>query len=188
MFTIYHPHTNHHDSAACFDDDLLWNQLHDASLLCRALAEKAPKTMMLSLKQWRGYEGYLLLYIRQMQLEAQRRDLGSWFDDERKSPYANAWVHITKAGLAQAPRPPRWMGGQWFLESQRSNLIRISPEHFAHQFPTARLDMPLLYPQNREGRFDYVIATSKRDHDLLDAGERVIPHEYLEYFATKGLL
>lgn len=187
MFTVYHPHSNHQASAACLDDDRLWTQLHDSVLLCEALAMDAPKTKALAVKQWRGYEGYLLLFIRQMQLEAQRRDLGVWVDDERRGPYAHAWLAIAKKGLPQAPRPPRWMGGLWFLHSQRSQLIRMAPEHYAHQFPTTPLDMPLLYPQNRADRFDYTVDMSRRDKDLLWGQERVIPSEYYNHLVSKGL-
>jgi hypothetical protein len=187
MFKVYMQHSDHLKSVACFDDDLLYNQLFDVVNLIDALCMHAPDSTLLAVRQWRGYEGYLLLYLRRMQIEVQKRDLGSWLDDDRNSPYAVAWLKLGKAGNNLAPKPPRWVGGHWFLESNRSELIRINPEHYAHQFPAARMEMPYLFPQNVPGRFDYTLEVSKKDRDLLDDMERVIPEEYIDFVAMKGL-
>lgn len=187
MFKVYVPYSDHLKSVACLDDDLLWNQLNDTVLLCQVLVDGTPRSKMLAYHQWSGYEGWLLLYIRRMQIEAQKRGLGSWQDDDRSSPYAEAWLVVSKAGLNQAPRAPRWVGGQWFLESQRSELIRINPEHYAQRFPTTPMEMPFLYPQNTPGHFDYTVTTSLRDLELYNAGERVIPEQFIDYLASKGL-
>jgi hypothetical protein len=189
MFTVYTPFSDTTKSAQCLDDDLLWQQLHDVALLCQAIAEDLPgRSKLLAVRQWRGYEGYLANYTHRMQIEAQRRDLGVWEDEWQTSPYAQVWKVLRTAQFNPASRPPRWIGGHWFLASQRSNLIRLNPAHYAHQFPAVPLDMPLLYPQNHpEGRFDYTVAVSRRDRELYRSGERVIPFPYDGQVAMKGL-
>lgn len=188
MFTVYTPYSDTTKSARCLDDDLLWQQLHEMPLLCQAIADSIETTRLLVVRQWRGYEGFLANYTHRMQIEAQRRDLGVWDDEWQTSPYAQVWSVMRKAQFNPASRPPRWIGGHWFLESQRSNLIRLNPEHYAHQFPTARLDMPFLYPQNTPDRFDYTVTMNRADRILCAGGELVIPGEYHENLATKGLL
>lgn len=190
MFKVYMPYSNHQESVAVLDDDLLWQQLHDTQNLVTAMAENLTRNQsrLLAVRQWSGYEGYLLLYLRRMQVEAQKRGLGSWIDDDRNSPYAVAWLKFSKKGRMLAPRPPRWVGGQWFLHSNRSELIRINPEHYAQRFPTTPMEMPFLYPQNTPGSFDYTIDVSKRDSDLLEDHERVIPAPFVEHVRTKGLV
>ena len=186
MFKVYVPYSDHLKSVACLHDDLLWQQLNDTVLLCQTLIDAPDNTKMLAVKQWRHYEGWLLLYLRRMQVEAQKRGLGSWLDDDGDSPYAEAWRLLRRANKKLAPLAPRWIGGHWFLASQRSELIRIAPEHYAHQFPTTPLEMPFLYPQNTK-TFDYTIDISKRDRDLLADGERIIPFPYDGQVVMKGL-
>lgn len=187
MFKVYVPYSDHLKSVACLDDDLLWNQLTDTVLLCQAIVDAPENTKMLAVRQWRHYEGWLLLYIRRMQVEAQKRGLGSWLDDDGDSPYAEAFRLLRKAGKKLAPLAPRWIGGHWFLASQRSELIRIAPEHYAHQFPTTPLEMPFLYPQNTK-TFDYTVAVSRRDRELIDNHERVIPEPFIHHVNEKGLV
>lgn len=187
MLKVYMPYSDHLQSVAVLDDDLLWEQLDEAQLLCQALAMDAPNTKLLHVKQWRGYEGFLLLYLRRMQVECQKRGLGSWQDDQRYSPYARSWLLLGSAGKNTAPRPPRWIGGEWFLESNRSELIRLNPTHYAQRFPTTPLEMPFLFPQNTPGRFDYTVAMSRRDAEMYWEGERVIPDRFMGHLATKGI-
>jgi hypothetical protein len=187
MFPVYLPYSSTNASAACLDDDLLWQQLHEVPLLMQAIAFGSDRTRLLCVRQWRGYEGFLANYTHRMQIEAQKRGLGMWLDEWQTSPYAQVWKVIREAGFNPASRAPRWAGGHWFLESQRSNLIRIAPEHYAHQFPTARLDMPLLYPQNTPGAFDYTVEMSRKDREHYWRGERIIPDEYLPHLVTKGI-
>lgn len=186
MLKVYVPYSDHLKSVAVFDDDLLWNQLHDLQNLIVALCEHAPESRLLAVRQWRGYEGFLLLYLRRMQVECQKRDLDSWLDEDRTNPYALAWRRLRNAGKRLAPLAPRWIGGEWFLHSNRSALIRLAPEHYAYQFPTTPLDMPYLFPQNTE-TFDYTVAMSRRDADLLWNQERVIPVQYYPHLVSKGL-
>lgn len=189
MFKMYLPYSSTNASAACLHDDLLWQQLHEVSLLCQAIADSDERTKLLGVRQWRGYEGFLANYTHRMQIEAQKRGLGSWLDEWQDSPYARVWAVIRRAGFNPASRPPRWVGGEWFLQSNRSELIRINPEHYAQRFPTTPMEMPFLFPQNHpEGRFDYTVAVSRRDNELYQAGERVIPDRYMDYLVTKGLL
>lgn len=185
MLKVYMPYSDHLKSVAVLDDDLLWSQLDEAQLLCQALAMDAPNTKLLHVKQWRGYEGFLLLYLRRMQVECQKRGLGSWQDDQRHSPYARSWLLLGSAGKNTAPRPPRWIGGEWFLQSNRSELIRINPEHYAQCFPTTPMEMPFLFPQNTPGHFDYTITVSAQDWGLMRGGERVIPDRYIHYVEEK---
>lgn len=187
MFKVYVPYSATLASARCLDDDLLWQQLHNVPLLVQAIADSDERTRLLCVKQWRGYEGYLANYTHKMQIEAQMRGLGEWLDEWRSSPYARVWSLIREEGFNPAPRPPRWIGGEWFLASNRSELIRINPEHYAHQFPTTPLEMPFLYPQNIPGHFDYTIDISKRDREFLERDYRVIPFPYDGQVAMKGL-
>lgn len=190
MFTMYLPYSDTNASARCLDDDLLWQQLHDMPLLLKVLAHEltGQQSRLLCYNQWRGYEGFLANYTHRMQIEAQKRDLGHWLDEWRTSPYAQVWTVIREAGFNGASRAPRWVGGHWFLASQRSQLIRRNPAYYAHQFPTTPLDMPLLYPQNTPGKFDYTISVSKRDSDRLEDHERVIPAPFVEHVRSKGLV
>jgi hypothetical protein len=188
MFKVYLSYSDHLKSVAVLDDDLLWQQLHDACGAVQVTCAATPKSKLLTARMWWGYEAWLTLYVRRLQVEAQRRGLGSWVDDERSSPYATAWLTLVGSGRPQAPKPPRWFGGLWFLEANRSELIRINPTHYAQRFPTARMELPYLWPQNRPGRFDYTVEISRSDLELLQVGERVIPRDHLEYLATKGLM
>lgn len=187
MFKVYVPYSDTTKSARCFDDDLLWQQLHDVPLLVQAIADSNERTKLLCVRQWRGYEGYLANFVHRMQIEAQKRALGSWLDEWQDSPHAEIWAVIRKAGFNPASRPPRWIGGHWFLASNRSELIRVRPEHYAHQFPTTPLEMPFLFPQNTEA-FDYTVAMSRRDAGMYENGERVIPDQFLGHLATKGIM
>lgn len=187
MFKVYVPYSDTTKSARCLHDDLLWQQLHDVPLLAQAIADSNERTKLLCVRQWRGYEGFLANYVHRMQIEAQKRGLGDWLDEWQNSPYAETWKVIRKAKFNPASRPPRWIGGHWFLASNRSELIRINPEHYAHQFPTTPLEMPFLYPQNIPGRFDYTVAVSRRDGDLLYAQERIIPLPWYQHLLEKGL-
>ena len=187
MFKVYVPYSDHLKSVAVLDDDLLWQQLHDMQGLLAVLCEFAPRSRFLAVKQWRGYEGFLLLYLRRMQVECQKRDLGSWSDEDRDNPYASAWGMLARAGKKLAPLAPRWIGGHWFLASNRSELIRLNPTHYAQRFPTTPMEMPFLFPQNTE-TFDYTISVSKQDSDLLEDHERVIPAPFVEHVRAKGLV
>lgn len=188
MFTVYMPYSATTASAECLDDDLLWQQLHQVPLLVEAIADHDVFSRRMDARQWRGYEGFLANYTHRMQIEAQKRGLGSWLDEWQDSPYAEVWAVIRRAGFNPASRPPRWIGGEWFLHSNRSQLIRLNPTHYAQRFPTTPMEMPFLIPQNIPGQFDYTIQVSKRDSDLLEDHERVIPAPFVEHVRAKGLL
>lgn len=188
MLKVYLPYSSTNASAECLDDDLLWQQLHEVPLLCQAIADSDERTKLLVVRQWRGYEGFLANYTHRMQIEAQKRELGHWLDEWRTSPYAEVWAIIRKAGFNPASKPPRWVGGHWFLASNRSELIRVNPTHYAQRFPTTPMEMPFLFPQNTPGKFDYTVAMSRRDSDLLYAQERTIPLAWYPYLLEKGLV
>jgi len=185
MFKLYFPYSGQLETVRCFDDDMLLNQLGEAIGLCQALHEAGGGSKLLCVRQWRGYEGFVLLHLRRLQTEVMLRDLEYWDVNDIYSPYLLAWRRLTKKGIHQAPRPPRWIGGLWFLHSNRSELIRVRPEVYAQQFPTTPLEMPFLWPQNIPGHFDYYIDMSLGDRMAVTDRKYVIPEQFAEYVYAK---
>lgn len=185
MFKLYFPYSGQLETVRALDDDMLLGQLENAECVCQALVDAGDDSRMLCVRQWRGYEGFVLLHLRRLVTEIMLRGLHHWEHNDPRNPYVNRWIQLTRKGINQAPRPPRWIGGQWYLDSNRSELIRIYPTYYAQRFPTTPLDMPYVWPQNIPGSFDYTTLITLRDKEMVETGERVLPDKYFDHIMEK---
>lgn len=166
-------------TAQCFDDDTLLCQVDDVAMVCRALADAGPQSTLLVVRQWRGYEGCVALHLRRLVTEARLRGL-AFYDNH--GPYANAVSMLNRAQkMGRTPLPPQWIGAQWFLHSNRSALIRLYPGFYAQRFPDTPIEMPYLYPQVVPDRYDYTVAMSRLDLNMVKTGARAVPAHLLTH-------
>lgn len=132
---------------------------------------------------WRGYEGGLLAYALSAVNEYERR-----FGHDRNSlmKSRNFWGLARSYRWDVRPLMPRWFGYRAVHMSHQSTLIRLRPEHYARQWPDVPLDMPLLWPRNVDGHFDFSMTITSPDRRAVRRGELVLnlSHEAHERLKT----
>lgn len=184
---IYLPHPNLTHSARCLDDDTLEHQITNAVMVAEACAfarehrvlpsglRNGKESRLLCVGMWAGYEGFLLMYLRKLCLEAGLRR--GWSGDPasaQDNPYVDAWQRVSNAGCSLAPQTPKWYGLKRLHRSHQSELIKTDTLHYGEQFPTTPLDMPYLWPLNQRGHFAYTLQLSLADRQAVERGEMVL--------------
>lgn len=95
----------------------------------------------LDAKAWAEHPAALLAYVASAEREMVRRGHAA------EPRVIRAQLALSRAGWPLAPVPPWWFGNPEFHMAQRSSLIRIAPEYYAHRLPpTTLLELPLLWP------------------------------------------
>lgn len=93
-------------------------------------------------QMWANHPAALLLYVQRAEREMVRRG------HEPEPRVRRAHVALSRAGWPLSPVPPWWYGNPHFHNTQRSNLIRVDPVHYARRLPpTTPLEMPLFWPK-----------------------------------------
>ena len=179
MFTILFPHYESSLTARCFSDDDLRLQLRDTEGTLEALRQAGEESKLLVVNMFRGYDMFLFTHLWQLVREAQYRGILSVKDGPEADPYLRQHHRFMAHRIPRILTVPRWRGARWLLESHRSHLIRKDPYHYGHQFPRTPLDMPLLYPQNVPGHFEFTVAVSGADRQRMATGERVLPPQFI---------
>lgn len=179
------PYTGQIASAQAFDDDDLLRQIDDLDLVCQAIADAGPLTTLLVVRQWRGYEGNLALYLRRLVTEARLRGL-AFFEDHGPQRGVQAMMRGAYR-MGGTPLPPAWVGAQWWLHCNRSELIRRNPYYYAQRFPDTPVKMPYLYPQRAGDGYDYTVAMALADRRLVERGDRAIPAHLLTHRRVKEM-
>lgn len=172
---LYLPHPDLARSARCFDDETLEHQITNAVMVVHALVDASQKSKLLCVGMWRGYSGFLLMYLRKLCTEAGLRR--GWTGDATSpddNPYIEAYVRLSNAFLSLAPLAPKWYGLARLHRSHQSELIKNDPYWYGQQFPTTPLDMPYLWPVNTPGHYDYTLRLSLADADAVKRGELVL--------------
>jgi len=86
---------------------------------------------------------WLLAYVGTINIE-----LGVRFNRDPSSGYHMACRHFMRLGISLAATPPDWLGNKAFHLAQRSYLIGLDPEYYAHRMPlNTPLDLPLVWPK-----------------------------------------
>lgn len=165
------PLPNVTESLRCLHDDDLVKQIYDARDAARQMADAGPASRLLLVKMWRGYEGALVAFYLQACKEGLRRGvLGPGHSA------GEVWRIARDCQWGIAPIFPRWYCYALVHDSHASRLMRHRPEHYAHQFPLVPLDMPLVWPQNIPGRFDFSLVIQESSeasaHIVLDPEQR----------------
>jgi pyrimidine dimer DNA glycosylase len=179
------PYTGQQASARAFDDDGLLRQIDDLDMVCQMMADAGPATKLLVVRQWRGYEGNLALYLRRLVTEARLRGL-SFFADQGPQRGVEAMMRRAQH-FGGTPLPPAWVGAQWWLQCNRSVLLRQDPGYYAQRFPDTPVEMPYLYPQGMGGRYDYTVTMTLKDRHLVESGQRAVPAHLLTHQRVKEM-
>lgn len=152
-------------SMQALHDDDLDSQIIEAGLCLRELFGDAQRTPTGAM--WHGYEGGLWSYFLHACQEQQRRGVDT-------SALVTRGFRLLPRGEVLRPYMPRWYGYRPIHLSHASTLIRQRPDHYARLWPEVPLDMPLLWPRNTEGHFDFSIRISSRDRQALLDGSLVL--------------
>lgn len=172
MNLTYLPLANVSDSVALLHrEDLLLTTV-DAlkTLACLADLRVPEKKRSLCERMWLGYEGGLWFYFLTCCKEMQRRT-------------ESAVVTLVKHGMAVAepagfaaapPLLPRWFGWRPIHRSHASTLIRQRPTHYGQRWPDVPLDMPVLWPRNRQHAFDFSVTIDEEQRRALKCGELIL--------------
>lgn len=159
------PVANVTESAKALHDEDLRTQIVDAGLALRALAEHQDGLVC---RMWTGYEGGLLAYFLRLCHELEYRGVSAEHFIRR------GWKLFGVAGFDVRPLMPRWFGYRPIHLSHASTLMRQRPTHYARLWPQVPLDMPLLWPRNTDGRFDFSITLSTTDRAAMLRGDLVL--------------
>lgn len=156
------PVANVTESVTAFHDDDLREQMVQAGLALRAVRDHRDGLVC---RMWQGYEGGLLAYFLRVCQELERRGV------PMQTMVQRAWRLATHAHFDVRPLMPRWFGYRPIHLSHASTLIRLRPAHYARLWPQVPLDMPVLWPRNTEGRFDFSVSISTTDRAALLRGD-----------------
>ena len=128
------PYEDFANAARCLDNARLGKQRIEAKTILNILmGKKSGWANHPATKMWRGHEGSLCLYLKEVILEWTKRG----FKNECQrvvTKKGKVWVWTTKHGK---PRmfadltPPPWLGNAAFHSSHRSNLLRKKPEWYS---------------------------------------------------------
>jgi hypothetical protein len=162
------PAANTQESMRCLHDDDLIVQIREARNLLRAMAAETSESRLLMVRMWRGYEGGLLNYVGTACQEYERRTSRH---DHTQPILAEAWRLRGQRQWPIAPLYPRWYGYAPIHQSHRSTLIRQRPAYYARLWVDTPLDMPVLWPQNKKGAFDFSVTLSAVDREKVKRGE-----------------
>lgn len=168
MMTLL-PLANVTASVQALHDEDLEIQMVDAGRLLRMCAEPFRSDTLVT-AMWRHYEGGLLAYFLNVCKELQRRGVGRGVDWAIRQ----GWFIAESAGWDLRPLMPRWFGYRPVHLSHASYLIRERPSYYAQHWPDVPLDMPVLWPKNVNGHFDFTIAVSADDREAVLRGELVL--------------
>lgn len=151
---------------ALHDDDLA--HVTEAALGTLLLMDRSVQRVAYPvLMAWSGYPGGLWSYFLQACQERIRRgeDVVEYVQQARRDT----------EGLDLRPIMPRWFGYRAVHLSHASNLMRERPTYYARLWPTVPLDMPMLWPVNTDGHFDFSIRIRRVERALITTGARVLP-------------
>jgi hypothetical protein len=131
------PYPDFAESARCLDYRRLGKQRTEAKQILRTLFgitngwRHHP-----AVKMWRGYEGALAMYGRDICIEWRRRG------------YRDVQLEVFEAVLDETDdlSLPLWLGDEAFHLSHRSNLKRKKPEHYGMLWPDVPADLPYIWP------------------------------------------
>lgn len=154
-------HTLHDDDLAETTESAL------ATLIC---LKKNTQRDSWNVSMWRGYPGGVWVYFLQACQELERRGADRKYYRELVQ-YGN----VVSSGMDLRPVMPRWFGYRAVHLSHASTLIRERPTHYARCWPEVPLDMPMLWPVNKDGHFDFSIRIRRPDRELIVTGARVLP-------------
>jgi hypothetical protein len=166
--TTWLPVANITDTMQCLHDVELEEASEFSLEIVCILAEGRQKWHPFSSGMWVGYLGGVWSYFLQACAERKRRG-------QLVGRLIQQGSEVMKDDLGIPPLMPRWFGYRAVHLSHASTLIRQRPEHYARLWPEVPLDMPMLWPQNVDGHFDFSVRLTRSDRALVVRGERVLP-------------
>jgi len=167
------PYANVTDSLRILCNDDLIDQIRQCEIILQILAEpNTDESKLLVHKMWRGYESAVLWHTIQACQEFDLR--APQWQRRTLAVTRRSWLRAQKAGWRLPPLMPRWFGYRLVHMSHQSHLIRHRPDTYARHWPDVPLDMPLLWPQNVPGRFEFTIDISALHRQALTRGELVL--------------
>ena len=172
MAVVWLPYANVTNSVQALSDDDLIEQIRQCELLVQMLAEEATDSRLLVVQMWRGYETCVVTYLLQACQEFDRR--APRWKHLTLALVRRVWLRAEGVGWPRGKPMPRWFGSRLVHMSHQSQLMRRRPTHYARQWPTVPLDMPLLWPCNTPNRFEFEVRVSRADQQRLLARELVL--------------
>jgi hypothetical protein len=95
-------------------------------------------------RMWASHPAALLLYVQRANREMVKRGYPA------EGRVVRAHVALSREGYSLAPVPPWWFGNQLFHMTQRSQLIKVNPAHYAQRLPfNTPLEMKVFWPTGR---------------------------------------